>query len=400
MTPPEIDCPVQGLTLSVRSRDGYAIATIGGDLDIACVPALREQLLGVLGPHSNRIVVVLSGVTFCDASGLAVLIGVSRRAWLLGGVLRLAAPAPPVTAVLRLTGLDLQFEIFATELAATSAPVRPRVPDASLHRHASGSSLSTPPADPGGSLRLSAAADDDDVREAVTALLAHADAWRDADPDRRLTRPLRALARAHASANRTDLTEAARSLLAGLLRHPLTHSPAVAATATGLRRLFAPDPHRTAVRGRVCSNSSPLQDRAARSHLDRGDTPAVEHHEPVAVLAAQRPAVLGQGRDDMLDDVIDRSVRSVVDDVQVVAADEADPEHDLCPCRHLRPPSSSYPGSGSAGGPTTRRTTGTCRAPARGWMDGRQTGCTFSACGPFGPCVTVYSTFWFSSRLR
>jgi anti-anti-sigma factor len=113
----------QGLTLSVRSQDGYTIATIGGDLDIARVPALREQLFGLLGPDANQLVVVLSDVTFCDSSGLAVLIGARRRAWVLGGVLRLVAPAPSVAAALRLTGLDLQFEIFPTELAATSAAV-------------------------------------------------------------------------------------------------------------------------------------------------------------------------------------------------------------------------------------------------------------------------------------
>ena len=94
MTPPEIEYSLQGLTLSVRSQNGYTIAAIGGDLDIASVPALREQLREVLGPDASRMVVDLSGVTFCDASGLAVLIGIRRRAGLLGGVLRLAAPAP------------------------------------------------------------------------------------------------------------------------------------------------------------------------------------------------------------------------------------------------------------------------------------------------------------------
>jgi anti-sigma B factor antagonist len=124
MTPHEIDLPAPAL--SVRDQDGYTITAISGDLDIARVPAVREQLLGILGPHLSRIVVDLAGVTFCDASGLAVLIGASRRAWLLGGVLRLAAPPPPpVTAVLRLTGLDLQLEIFATVPAAISAPARP-----------------------------------------------------------------------------------------------------------------------------------------------------------------------------------------------------------------------------------------------------------------------------------
>ena len=180
------------------------------------------------------------------------LIGVRRRAWLLGGVLRLAAPASPVVAVLGLTGLDVQFEIFATVPDATSASARPRFPDASLRRHAPGGRLSTSSDAPQGPLRRTAAADHDEVRKAVTALLAQADAWRDADPDRQLTRPLRALARAHASADRAGLIEAARSLLAGLLRHPLTHSPAVAATATELRRLLPSGPYRPAVHGRTC----------------------------------------------------------------------------------------------------------------------------------------------------
>jgi anti-sigma B factor antagonist len=256
MTPRGISYPLPSLAFSVLSRDGYTIATISGDLDIACVPVLREQILGLLGPRANRIVVDLSGVTFCDASGLAVLIGAGRRAWLLGGALRLAAPAPAVTAVLRLTGLDVYFEIFDTVAAAVSAPARPSARAASLHRRVPGGPAGGPPgppADPGRSWRWTAAADDDGVREAVAAVLAHADAWRDADPDRRLTRPLSALARAHAGPNRSDLTEAARSLLAGLLRYPLTHSPAVAATATELRRrLLQSGPHRPAVHGRTC----------------------------------------------------------------------------------------------------------------------------------------------------
>jgi anti-sigma B factor antagonist len=247
MPPHELNHALYRDTLPSRSQNGYLVATISGELDIACVPTLREQLLGLLGPHASRIVIDLSGVTFCDASGLAVLVGTSRRAWLLGGVLRLAAPAPPVVSVLRLTGLDSHFEVFATVSAATvsaaaGAPGQLGVPDPSLRRQVPMSQLSTRPASSGGPPRRRAGADNGDVHKAVTALLAQADAWRDADPDRRLTRPLRALAGAHASADGTGLIEAARSLLAGLLRHPLTHSPAVAATATELRRLLAPAP--------------------------------------------------------------------------------------------------------------------------------------------------------------
>jgi STAS domain len=53
-------------------------------------------------------------VCFCDASGLAVLIGTSRWARLLSGFLRLAGVSPEVSRVLRSTGLDRHLLVFPT----------------------------------------------------------------------------------------------------------------------------------------------------------------------------------------------------------------------------------------------------------------------------------------------
>ena len=131
MAPHEIHLIPPPAALSVRRRDGYTIVTISGEIDIACAPALREQLLGLLRPGASRLVVDLSRVTFCDASGLAVLVGVARRVGLLGGVLRLAAPTPLVSTVLRLTGLDSRFEIFATVPEAIGVPAHQGVGSAS-----------------------------------------------------------------------------------------------------------------------------------------------------------------------------------------------------------------------------------------------------------------------------
>jgi anti-anti-sigma factor len=61
-------------------------------------------------------------VSFCDASGLAVLVGTGRRARLLGGFQRLAAVSPQVARVLNLTGLRRHLPVFATVQAAASAP--------------------------------------------------------------------------------------------------------------------------------------------------------------------------------------------------------------------------------------------------------------------------------------
>jgi anti-anti-sigma factor len=132
MAPHEIDHVFPLPVRSVRRKDGYTIVTISGEIDIARTPVLREQLLGLLRPGASRLVVDLSGVTFCDASGLAVLVGIARRAGLLDGILRLAAPTPLMSTVLRLTGLDSRFEIFATVPEAIGAPVREGVRDADV----------------------------------------------------------------------------------------------------------------------------------------------------------------------------------------------------------------------------------------------------------------------------
>jgi anti-sigma B factor antagonist len=94
------------------SPSGPTIVRLCGALDIDGAPALRERLIGVLHRGAGLLVLDLSQVLSCDASGLAVLMGTQRRARLLGIMMRLAAPSLPVTRVLRSTGLDRSFTIF------------------------------------------------------------------------------------------------------------------------------------------------------------------------------------------------------------------------------------------------------------------------------------------------
>jgi anti-anti-sigma factor len=100
-------------SLSVLSRSAFTIARLEGDLDIVTAPALRARLLSVLVPGSRLLVIDLSGVSFCDVSALAVLIGTQRRARGLGVSVRLAAPGPQMAKLLRITGLDQYFTICA-----------------------------------------------------------------------------------------------------------------------------------------------------------------------------------------------------------------------------------------------------------------------------------------------
>jgi anti-anti-sigma regulatory factor len=86
------------MSLSVLSRPAVTIARLEGELDIATTPALREYL-----------------------STLAVLVATQRRARRLGITVRLAAPRPQMTKLLRVTGLDHCFTICATVDVAVPA---------------------------------------------------------------------------------------------------------------------------------------------------------------------------------------------------------------------------------------------------------------------------------------
>jgi anti-sigma B factor antagonist len=116
------------LDVSARAGNGITIAELAGELDIATAPALREQLLGLLRPGSSRLIVDLSKVTYCDSSGLAVLVGAGRHARLLGGFLHLAAASSQTLRVLQLTGLGQHLPLFPTVGAAAAIlpAARPR----------------------------------------------------------------------------------------------------------------------------------------------------------------------------------------------------------------------------------------------------------------------------------
>jgi anti-anti-sigma factor len=225
-------------TLTVVAAPGGAvIVALGGDLDIASAPAARERLLGLLRPDACRLVIDMSAVRYADASGLAVLVSTQRRAVLLGGALRLAALKPEVAGVLAVTGLSRHLAAYPTVQAAVTGQkqgIRTALPGtgpAVIAAQALPAQAQTGPGAASGELHA-----------AVAAILANADAWCDADPRRRFSPALRALAQADAGTSYAALLQAARSLLSVLGREPLTYSPAVATTASRLRRLFPAGP--------------------------------------------------------------------------------------------------------------------------------------------------------------
>jgi anti-sigma B factor antagonist len=86
--------------------------SLGGEIDLYTAPRLHGELVTVLaGGEPVQVVVDMSGVDFCDSTGMNVLLAAHRRAREQGGDLELAAPRPAVRKILQVTGLESVFTV-------------------------------------------------------------------------------------------------------------------------------------------------------------------------------------------------------------------------------------------------------------------------------------------------
>ena len=103
------------LNVSSRSQGDHAIVIAAGEIDLYTAPRLHNELSAVIAnaTPNSRIVVDMSGVDFCDSTGMNVLLSCLRQVRERGGELKLAAPRPAVMKILQVTGLDSVFTIDA-----------------------------------------------------------------------------------------------------------------------------------------------------------------------------------------------------------------------------------------------------------------------------------------------
>lgn len=99
------------LNVSTASQGGHAVVTATGELDLYTAPRLQAALAALLREEIDRIVVDMSGVEFCDSTGMNVLLAAMKRLREQGGALELAAPRPAVKRILQVTGLDTVFTV-------------------------------------------------------------------------------------------------------------------------------------------------------------------------------------------------------------------------------------------------------------------------------------------------
>jgi anti-sigma B factor antagonist len=100
-----------GFATVVTHVEGQVVVHVSGELDMATAPELSECLDRLAASSVPAVVVDLSRLTFCDSSGLGVLVTFAHRVEELGTRLVLRSPTPTVRRVFELTATDRLFEI-------------------------------------------------------------------------------------------------------------------------------------------------------------------------------------------------------------------------------------------------------------------------------------------------
>ena len=110
------------LKVSCTSAGDHLVMSVSGEIDLYTAPRLHAELTTALaGDGPVRLVVDLSGVGFCDSTGMNVLLAAHRRARENGGDLELSSLRPAVRKILQVTGLDTVFTV-TEDPAAVAEP--------------------------------------------------------------------------------------------------------------------------------------------------------------------------------------------------------------------------------------------------------------------------------------
>jgi anti-sigma B factor antagonist len=111
--------------LTVTVHDGPGARTVlvaTGEIDRDSRESLRQVAEQAIGEGHDRLVLDLAKVTFCDSSGLSLLVDLHREAEAHGGWLRLAAAHPVLRDMLQITHLDRLLAAYDSVEAAVEEP--------------------------------------------------------------------------------------------------------------------------------------------------------------------------------------------------------------------------------------------------------------------------------------
>ncbi|MEU7649724.1 STAS domain-containing protein [Streptomyces huasconensis] len=110
---------MSALTITIHDAATGPVLEISGALDYHHAPELRERVTALPLQPGQRLVLDLSGMDFCDSSGITALIAARHHAHAARADIALAAVPANTLRILRIVGLDRVFTLHPDSDAAT-----------------------------------------------------------------------------------------------------------------------------------------------------------------------------------------------------------------------------------------------------------------------------------------
>jgi anti-sigma B factor antagonist len=111
------------LELETTQREGIAILTLRGEIDVYTAPRMRQGIVDLVDAGSLNIVVDMQKVDFLDSTGLGVLVEGLKRVRTRSGNLSIVVTQDKILKIFDITGLNKAFPIYGSLEEALKEPV-------------------------------------------------------------------------------------------------------------------------------------------------------------------------------------------------------------------------------------------------------------------------------------
>jgi anti-sigma B factor antagonist len=109
----------RNLAVSDRAlQDGIRLFELTGELDYRSADSLQDALDSAIDHGAGRVVLDLSGLTFCDSNGLRVIVAAYHALTMGGGRLAIVCDDDRILRVFRVTRLDRLLSVSTTRADA------------------------------------------------------------------------------------------------------------------------------------------------------------------------------------------------------------------------------------------------------------------------------------------
>ncbi|WNV86339.1 STAS domain-containing protein [Umezawaea sp. Da 62-37] len=108
-------------TATARPTPTGVVLRFAGELDAAAAPEARRVIVGLVLERGQHLVLDLSGLAFCDSSGISALLAARNTAIAADAGIALVAVPPGLARTFALIGLAEAFATYPTVEDADSA---------------------------------------------------------------------------------------------------------------------------------------------------------------------------------------------------------------------------------------------------------------------------------------